>query len=644
MLAGTRNFAKSWPARILMFILAISFIGWGVNHSGGVNLRPDGVIHAGSRVVTAQDFRREYDNFRKRLEEQNGQPITPEIAQQNNLDSNVLNGLATREAFAEVLNRAGIRPSDKLILAQIEKIPAFFDPISGRFDKKVFEQRLGENGVTPKMFDTVLRDQMAAQHFGVALQNGAVAPRTYGALAAIFGTESRDISYVLLGPNSVPAPAAPTDAQLQAFVDQNKAQLMRPEMRVLTIVPFTPQSAGAANAPIDPAELKKRYDFKKDTLSKPETRTVVQIPVKDQAAAQAVAARLAKGEAPAAVAKSVGVDAVTFDDKPLTAISDRKVGQAAFRMTAGQIAPVQGDLGLSVVKVVAVTPGKTVTLEEARPMLEAEIRKDMVAEKVYALTQTYDDAHQAGASLAEAAAKAGVAAQTIGPITAQGVDGQGRQLQGMPPKILETAFQLPAGGESDVTELGDGAYFAVRVEKVLPSAVPPLAEIRPMVAQAWMQRETVKALEAKAAELQARLKKGESLEAVAQAAGAAPSHIPGLTRQTAQTRQDLGGELLARAFGSKVGEVWQARAPNGIAIGRVDAVRTDTSPAIAQLALQGRMALGRELVQEMGDAAEVYARTKLKVRVDQAQARQAIGFPPLEDAKGKAKGKAEPKT
>jgi len=70
-------------------------------------------------------------------------------------------------------------------------------------------------------------------------------------------------------------------------------------------VRFTPQSV-PANTPIDEAEMKKLYEFRKDTLSKPEVRTVVQIPAKDAATAQKVTAALRAGQAPEAVAKSVG--------------------------------------------------------------------------------------------------------------------------------------------------------------------------------------------------------------------------------------------------------------------------------------------------------------------------------------------------
>jgi peptidyl-prolyl cis-trans isomerase D len=640
MMAAIRNFAKSWPARILMAVLAISFIGWGINRTGTSVVGGDDVIKAGSRKIDSYAFKREYDNFKKAQEQRIGQPITPEMAAENHLDTIVLNGVATREAFSEMLARMGIRPSDKLILAQIEKIPAFFDPISGRFDKKTFQQRLAENGMTPQALDADIRDSIAVQHWEAAMQNGLRAPRAYGALAAIYALETRDLTYMTLGIDSVPKPAQPTDAQLTGFINENKSQLTLPEMRQLTVVLFTPAQVQAqvANAPIDPKELQKRYDFRKDTLSQPETRTLVQIPVKDQAAANTVVARLNKGEDPSAIAKSLGVDAVDFTDKPQTAISDRKVGAAAFKMTPGQVSAVQGDLGLSVVKLVSVTPGHTITLEEARPMLEAEIRKDMVAEKVYAQTQAFDDAHQGGANLADSAAKAGVTAQQLGPISKDGFNDKGGQIQGLPPKILETAFNLPAGGESEITDLGEGAYFAVRVDKITPPHVPPLDQIRDVVARAYLQREIVKALEAKGAALQARIEKGESFDAVAASAGLQVAKVTGLSRQTAQTHQEVPQEVLARAFAAKPNEVWTGRAPNGLVLGRVANVRMDSGPAAARLAEQGRPQLSQAIYREMAEAAQTYARSKLKVKVDAERAHTAAGFEPEE------KGKAKPKT
>lgn len=629
MLASIRQFAKTWPAKILLALVAVSFVGVGAWQGGSLLQPADQIIKAGSRSIGTLEFRREYDSYRERIQQQSGQQVTNEIAEENNLDATILNGLATREAFSELLAQQGVRPGDKLLLDQISQIPAFFDPITGKFDKKAFIDRLADNKMTEEMFYKGMRDQMAAQQWAAGIQNGLAAPRTYGALAAIYALETRDLAFVTLTPGSVPQPAAPTDAQLQAVINENKDRLSVPEMRVLSVVLFTPATVGASTGAIDPAELQKRYEFRKDTLSTPETRSLVQIPVKDQAAAQGAIARLARGEQPAAVAKSLGVDAIVYDARPLTAISDRKVGQAAFRMAAGQVAAVPGDLGLAVVKVVAITPGREVSLEEARPMLEAEIRKDQVAEKVYAQTQAFDDSIKAGGDLAAAAAKAGVPVTTLGPITAQGVNMQGQQLQGMPPKVLETAFQLPAGGESDISDLGDGAYFAIKVDRVVPPRIRTLDEVRAEVTRYWTQREIVRALEAKAAAFTDRVRKGESFDAVAAASGLTITRAPGLSRQNAQAQQALGGEVIGRALAARPGEVWTAGAPTGIVVGRVDNIRMGDPATAARLADMSRGELGNVLFREMAESAQAYAYAKLKVKTDRARARAALGFEPL---------------
>jgi peptidyl-prolyl cis-trans isomerase D len=160
--------------------------------------------------------------------------------------------------------------------------------------------------------------------------------------------------------------------------------------------------------------------------------------------------------------------------------------------------------------------------------------------------------------------------------------------------------------------------------------VPPLAEIKPMVTQAGIQREIVKALEARAEAIKARVEKGETLEA---ASGGSVARLAGVTRQTAQAHQDLGREVLGRTFAAKAGEVWTARAPNGIVVGRVENVHSDAGPTAARLAEENRGQLAQAVFREMGESAQLYARTKLKAKVDPARARSAVGFEPLAKAK-----------
>ncbi len=636
MLAATRKFAKSWVAAVLIGLLVISFAIFGINDAFKGNFTAD-VITAGSRKVSPADFKREFDNYRKNAEKQVGQPVSTEMAVENGLDKRLLDELATREAFGELLHKAGVRPSDKLLAAEIQKIPAFFDQVSGRFDKNLFGQRLAEAGLTPPKFDTVMRDEIAESHTVSAIVNGLRVPRAYSALGAIYEMEARDVGYFTLAPNAVPQPALPTDAQLTAFMNENAARLTRPEQRILTIVVFSPAQV-TANLKIDEAEVQKRFDFRKDTLSKPETRSLVQIPAKDAATGQAIAARLAKGEDPAAIAKSLGVDAITYADKPRTAIADARVGEAAFGLTVNQVAPVQGALGLAVVKVTKITPGQQVTLAEIRPQIEAELRKDAASEKVYELSQAYDEAHANGASLPEAAKKAGAPAVTIGPVTAQGQGPQG-PIPGLNPKILETAFALPAGADSEVQEVGDGSYYAVRVERIIPKAMPPLAEIKPQLTQVWMMREMMKRLQAKADELAARLRKGESLETVAASAGAKVARVTSLDRQNAGQNKELSQDALIKTFTGKAGDAFTAQAATpGIVVGKLEAVRVPTGPNLARITEESRPQMTMGVFREIGEAARRAARSEVKVKIYPEKARAALGLEPIAEA---PKNKAE---
>ena len=632
MLSAIRAFAKSWVAAVLIGLLIVSFAVFGIRDVFG-NRISNAVVTAGSRQVSAVDFRRAFEDARKRAEQQVGQPVSTEYAAANGLDRQVLQSIAIREAFAGLLQKIGITPSDKLVAAEIAKIPAFLNPITGRLDKALYIQKLGQNDLTPEKFEAGLRDDMAEQHMVAALMNSLQVPRAYAAMAAVFALENRDISYLAVDPTSVPQPAAPTDAQLAAFMKENAAQLTLPEFRILTVVRFSPEMV-APSIKVDEAEVRKRYDFRKDTLGSPETRSIVQIPAKDVATAQAIAARLSRGEAPAAVAKSVGVDAISYDAKPQPAIPDRKVAAAAFALPAGQVSTVQGDIGLAVVKVLAVTPGKTVTFEEARPQIEAELRKDAASEKVYALSQAYDDAHQKGATLPEAAQKAGVAATTIGPLSKDGRDQQGQPVGGLSQKLMDAAFGLPSGGESDVIEAGAGEYFAVRVEKIIPPAMPPLSAVKPELVRAWMIRGLTQSMQAKADGLAARLRKGESLDAVAASAGARLVQVPAVDRQSGQQNPQLSPEILGMAFAGKPGEVFVARGRSFFAVGRVDAVHPGDPEMLARTAEQARPQMTSAVFREIGESAQTAARAKMKVKVDYNRARVAIGLPAL-DASGK---------
>jgi peptidyl-prolyl cis-trans isomerase D len=465
-----------------------------------------------------------------------------------------------------------------------------FDSVTGQFKPELLQQLLRTNGMTMAEFQGELSDSIADQDFGSAARQGFQIPRIYAAVQAELLLETRDITFFVIPEASVPRPAPPTDAQLNALIQQFRDRLMLPERRKLTVVRFSAKAL-APTMPVDEAAVRQQFESKKASYGKPELRSLVEIPLNDPKEAPAVQASLSKGADPNAVAKSIGVDAITYADQPQSTIADSKAAAAAFAMQAGQVSgPVQGDFKTVILKVTKITPGEPPDIKTARPQIVADLQQTEAVDKVYDLSQKFEDLRTGGASLADAAAKVGASAITLGPVTADGKDlVSGQPNPALTPKLLKSAFQLPQGGDSDVEQDADkGEYYAVHVDQVIPPSPPGLDEkgVREFLTQAYYQQSVIAALQKKASDATAALKKGQSFEQVAASYGAHVTHQLGLQRISAQQYQGvLGQELLAQIFGAKPQQPFTAGSDplKGLVIGRVDAVRPGETRQIASV-------------------------------------------------------------
>lgn len=629
MLAFFRSLSKSPIANVFLTVLIVSFAAWGIKDVFHPKIS-NAVVQAGSHELDPSDIKRVFENYRKQTLQQTGQMISPKDAVAQGVDLRMLQELTNEEALAEFVHRLGITPSDKLVMDEIKKIPAFFDQVSGKFDETAYEDELRQLGLTPTQFLGQVTDELAHDQLGSGLAAGLKQPLTYGAVLSGLDLEGRTVSFFLLDPNNVQQPALPTDQQLQALIAQHADQLKRPEMRVLTVVRFSAKALAPSMTPSD-ADLQKTYNFRKDSASTPEKRSLAQIPARDAATAQAIAAKLKAGQGPDAVAKSFGVQAITYTDTPKTAVADAKVADAAFQLANGQVSgPIQTSLaGLAVIEVTSITPGKTATFADMKPQLMATAQLDMATQKVFDQVQKFDDAHAGGANLADAAKASGGAVVQLGPVSAQGGDTHGQQVQGLSPKLLKTAFALAPGAESDMTDDGPGEYFAVRVDKVIAPAVPSLDEIRQPLTQYWMSQEMVRRLNARAAELIDKMHKGESLEAAAAEVHATVGHAVGLTRMGMQQNQSLSQDLEAKLFSAKAGDIvtgQTARIP--VMVARIDSIRPPAPLDAAHMVVAERAQATEQMFGDFADAISRAAKAAVKPTYDIDRARLAMGLSP----------------
>jgi peptidyl-prolyl cis-trans isomerase D len=654
MLATLRKYIKSASIVVLFGLLILSFVIWGgsgMTDSLRASVSND-VLTAGGRKVGPALFKQDFDTQLKSLGERNQRQISQQEAVDNHLDEQLLEFMAAQESELAAIHKMGINPGPQLIAEELRKQPSFFNPVTGKFDRKAYLAALAGQNLDPKTFEGELSDGLTVQHFNTGAAAGIKSPRAYAAFEAVFGKETRDISYISIDPSKVASPGKPTDAQLTAVMTENTDKLKLPEMRQLSIVRFSAKAL-APSVTIDQAEIQKQFDFRKDAEAKPETRSLLQVSTKDQATANTAAARIAKGEDVQAVAKSLGAQVIPYEDKPKTGVPDPKVATVAFSMTVGQTSgAIKGDLGWSVVKVTGIAPGKAADLTTMRPQLEAAARQQAAEQKVTEQADKFDTVQNTGADLAKPAAAAGVDVITTDPIVAQGVNLDNKPAMGVSPKLLQVAFKLPQGSDSDIESDGHGEYFVVHVDKITPPSLPSLEKVRPMLEKYWTDRELQNLLKTKADALVALVRKGQTMDAAAASIGAKVQHETGVTREAAQAQgspvvASLGNELLTGAFGGKKGDILVAIGPQPqdpkapanpqLFVARIDNLGAGDVAQTAQLAAQGvaqvSQTLGSELNQEIMNA----ARASIKPKTYPDRAKQALGITPTA---AKSKGKA----
>lgn len=616
-----------------MGVLTLVFLLLGVGGGGRLpdilgGQRSDSIIAAGRHVISARAFKAIFEQQKQRLEQQANQAYATDFLVKNGFDQQLIDQMALDQSEAEMLRLAGVRPAPSLIDDQIKKIPFAFDRVTGKFSATQFTQFLAAQGLTLRQVQDDFTDELAERHFATAVEAGFQMPRAYAAINAIAALENRDVSYFFLDPRIIPAPPPPTDAQLTDFMKAHAAELTRPEMRVITLASFSAASF-EPSVTVDDAQIQKEFDSRRETLSTPETRTLIQVPVKTAGEGAEVAARLAKGVAAAAIAKSLGVDPIIYSDKPQGAIADRKIGAFAFAMRPGEIkGPVQGDLGLAVLQVTSVTPGKAADLAAARAKIEADLRHKAAQDKAYAMSEAFDQARQGGATIAAAAQKSGAATVSLGPFAATGVGEDGKPIAGLNDKIIKAAFAAAAGEDTDLGDAGPGDYFALHVDKVVPPSLPPLDQARPQLTRAFMVEHVRAAFKARAEQLEAAIRSGKPIDAVASGVGAHVIRLTDVELIKSRQYQALGRDFLSAVFGVKAGETFAAGAPGGAFIGKLDAIRAGDATQTAAIteAIRGR--ISQDYLHDLMDSVKRASEREVAVKVNLKLARQTLGVDP----------------
>jgi peptidyl-prolyl cis-trans isomerase D len=186
---------------------------------------------------------------------------------------------------------------------------------------------------------------------------------------------------------------------------------------------------------------------------------------------------------------------------------------------------------------------------------------------------------------------------------------------------------------------GKGEYFAVHVDKVMPPSLPALDDVRAPLTRYWMGQEMLHRELAKADELTAKIRKGETLEAAAAEVNAQITHAVGVTRAALAQSKSVSDELAGKIFAAKAGDILTGQtAQIPVMLARLDSIAPVAPLDGARLVVAQRERGTMQMFQDMGEALRAAAKASVKPTADLDKARLAIGVSPDDLPKAAASG------
>ncbi|MFB6463224.1 SurA N-terminal domain-containing protein [Bradyrhizobium tunisiense] len=534
MLRGMRKASSNWLGKIIMAVvmgvLIISFGVWGIADIFK-GFGQSTVAKIGSTEISLNEFRQIYTDRLQQISRQFGRPLTPDQARAFGLDRQVLQQAIAEAALDEEARRLGLGQSDEQIRQVIMNDPNF-KGIGGNFDANRFQALIRNFGYTEQRYVAEQRKVSLRRQITGTIGAGVEPPKTMLDVLTRFQNEQRSIEFVKLDAAQAGTIDAPSPETLAAYFEDHKVQFRAPEYRKIAFVAVSPEEIGKWTEVSDD-DARKMFDQRKDRLGTPEKRQIQQIVFPNVADAQAARERLVGGLSFEDLGKERGLSASDVDLGLVTKSSlAAAVGDAAFALPVGEISqPIQGGLGVAIVRVDKIEPGKEADYASLAGDIKREIATERARVKVADLRDKMEDERGGGSSVIDAAQKLGLTAVTIEAVDRSGRAPNGQPVANIPQglDVVSQAFNTDVGIDNDSISF-KGGYVWYDVLAVTPSRDRNLDEVRDQVEARWRQDQIAAKLKTRASEMVQKLKAGGKLADEAAAIGAKVETASGFKR------------------------------------------------------------------------------------------------------------------
>jgi peptidyl-prolyl cis-trans isomerase D len=621
-----------WLWYSILGALALVFAAWGAYGIVNLNFSTSSfAAKAGGQTISLDQAHAAWMREQAQLQQQFGGSIPASV--QKSAQDQVLEGLITDALMSQRTEKLGYRVSDAELLAAIRSEPAF--QVAGQYSPEVAKAVLAENRLSLDQYEDDKRSDLRRLQLLDGIVSSDFITPTEAARAQELRDEEREVQYAVIPADRYKSDAPIEPAAIQAYYQAHQGDYRVPESVDLRYAQLTLDQVASTQTVTD-ADVQKAYDKEKSRFVLPERREASHILIpfgKDPAAAlkqaNAVLAMAKSGQNFAVLAKKYSQDPGSAQNGGSLGWMDRSGFVAPFadalfgiKAVGDIVGPVKTQYGYHIIRLDGIQPGRTKTLAEVRPQIEAQLKKSEATNHFGDIEDSLQDRLQdPGASLASLAKEFNLTTGEV-PQFLKGAGGaplgQARPLQGQ----VFGANAIADGTLGGPVILDNDKMVIFQVAARHPQHVKPLADVRDsIIAALQKQRETDAALAAANA-ARAQLASGASFDQVAKSLGVSvdPPKFVG------RGDPSVPAEILSTAFDSAKplhGPVYEAVTlqNGGAALVAITQIRSGTQQTNKYL----EQALEQQQLQRNGNAealgylAELRATAKVRKNPDAFQ-------------------------
>jgi len=412
---------KKRVVQVIMGLAVLPFLFWGVE-----SYRSDGKEGYVAIVDGEEIPRREYEqalrDHHERMRAMLGANFDSAMLDSFEVRNSVLERLIQQRLLHREAVNNGFIVLDSQLVKTIREIPAFQK--DNKFSKQQYEDLLRNQGLTPTIFESRVRQELLLQQLLDGYSENGFAPKTVAERVRYLSEVQREISQSQIEPEHFLPQMMPEEADVNAYYEKHKADFNLPE-RVRVEYLVLSLDAVAKNETVSDEAIHAYFEEHQDEFGQPEERKASHILITVSADASGDERLLAREKAEN-ILEQVRKDPEQFaeiakehSDDTGSATRGGDLGffgrgmmvksfeDSIFAMQLDEISDiVETDFGFHVIKLTDIKEEKPPNLKEVREQIENKLKIQIVGSIFGEIAEDFSNVvYEQGDSLQIAAEK-----------------------------------------------------------------------------------------------------------------------------------------------------------------------------------------------------------------------------------------------